>query len=65
LDFKLAPVERKAVVEAGDPDDPIRQLLFNSLSQYNRGNYKSAMEQGASALNLIAAEKDINGGGWS
>lgn len=55
-----------AVDQDGDhqPDD-IEELLLGAASQYRQGNFKAAMERGATALNILSRRADINGGGWS
>lgn len=57
MQFKLKEPEK--------PQSEAARLLMEALQQEQRGNHKAAIERGALALNLIADEHDINGGGWS
>lgn len=51
--------------KAEKTNDPARNALVHALQQYDQGNFKATISHGATALNLIASQHDLNGGGWS
>lgn len=48
-----------------EEDDATAKDFLDAYKAYKRGHYKAAMDVGARALNVMAAEQGINGGGWA
>lgn len=64
-DFDMSQVQAQQAAKAAEPDDEIAEGLLKAYKAYKRGHYRAVMVEASQAMNVLAAEQGINGGGWA